>query len=202
MKPLFLIGVAVSLSVSGCDSNNPLSDPQKSKADERLVGEWLNRGSDGDVYYHARHAGEKLPACMMRVVGVKHSKGKVEPAEEFLVFPTFLGDKTYLNVVVLGKDDKLSKSLDEKGWKAEAVDSYMLYKYKFDGDKLVMYGIDEEAKRKAIKSGKVKGTVGNNSAKFTDTTENVAHFVMEAGDSLWGMNNPGQLERVDMGKKP
>jgi hypothetical protein len=49
MKPFYLIGVAVCLCASGCDSKNPLSDPQTSKADERLVGEWLNRGADGDV---------------------------------------------------------------------------------------------------------------------------------------------------------
>ena len=201
MKPLFLIGVAACLFASGCDSKNPLSDPQTSKADERLAGVWRDRGGDGDVYYHVGHAGEKFPACMMRVVMIKHSKGNVEPPGEFLIFPTVIGDKTYLNVVI-GKDDKLVKSLDEKGWKADEVDSYMLYKYKFDGDKLVVYGIDAEAKQKAIKSGKVKGTVENNSAKFTDTTENVARFVKEAGDSLWDTKKPGQLERVNLGEKP
>ena len=200
MKPLFLIGVAACLVASGCDSKNPLSDPLTSKADERLPGVWLNRGGDGDVYYHVGHAGDKFPACMMRVVGIKHSKGNVEPAGEFLIFPTILGDKNYLNVVI-GRDDKLVKSLDEKGWKAADVDNYTLYRYKFDGDKLVVYGIDAEAKTKAIKSGKVTGTVENNSAKFTDTTENVARLVMEAGDSLW-TKEPGQLERMNLGTKP
>ena len=200
MKPLFLIGVAACLFASGCDSKNPLSDPQTSKADERLAGVWLNRGGDDDVYYHVGHAGDKFPACMMRVVGIKHSKGNVEPAGEFLIFPTILGDKTYLNVVI-GRDDKLVKSLDEKGWKAADVDNYTLYRYKFEGDKLVVYGIDEEAKTKAIKSGKIRGTVENNSAKFTDTTENVARLVKEAGDSLW-TKEPGRLERMNMGKKP
>jgi len=199
MKSQFLIGVVVCLLASGCDSKNPLSDPQTSKADERLAGVWRDRNGDGDVYYHVGHAGEKFPTCMMRVVGVKHSKGNVEPPFEFLVFPTVLGDKTYLNVV-LGKDDKLLKSLDEKGWKAADVDSYTFYKYKFDGDKLVLLGIDAEAKKTAITSGKVKGTVENNSAKFTDSSENLARFVKEAGDSLWD-KTPGQLERLDMRKR-
>src|SRR5208337_1470992 len=122
MKPLFLIGVAACLFASGCDSKTPLSDPQTSKADERLAGVWRDR-SDGDVYYHVGHAGEKFPACMMRVVGIKHSKGNVEPPFECLIFPTVLGDKTYLNVI-LGGDEKLLKSLDEKGWKSVAVDNY------------------------------------------------------------------------------
>jgi hypothetical protein len=201
MKPLFLVGVAACLCASGCDSKNPLSDPQTSKADERLAGVWRHRSDDGDEYYHVGHAGEKFPPGMMRVVWIKHSKGNVEPPGECLVFPTVLGDKTYLNVA-FGKDEKSVKGLDEKGWNAADVDSYTLYKYKFDGDKLLVYGIDAEAKEKAIKSGKVMGTVGDHSAQFTDTTENVARFVAEAGDSLWNTEKPGRLERVDVGKKP
>lgn len=199
MKPLFLIGVAVCLCASGCDSKNPLSDPQTSKADERLAGVWRDRNDD--TYYHVGHAGEKFPACMMRVVSIKHNKGEVEPPGEFLIFPTVLGNKTYLNVVV-GKDDKLVKSLDEKGWKAVEVESYTLYQYKFDGEKVLVYRIDGEAKEKAIKDGKVKGTAENNSYRFTDTTQNLARFVQEAGDSLWNTKDPGHLERVDVGKKP
>ena len=137
-------------------SKNPLSDPQTSKADERLAGVWLNRGGDGDVYYHVGHAGDKFPACMMRVVGIKHSKGNVESVGEFLIFPTILGDKSYLNVVI-GRDDKLVKSLDEKGWKAADVDNYTLYRYKFDGDKLVVYGIDAEAKKRRSRAARSRG---------------------------------------------
>ena len=114
MKPLFLIGVAACLFASGCDdSKNPLSDPQTSKADERLAGVWLDRGSDGDVYFHVGHAGDKFPASMMRVVGIKHRKGMWRPAEEYLVFPTFIGDKTYLNVI-FGRDVSSSKAWTRK----------------------------------------------------------------------------------------
>ena len=86
MKPLFLLSVAVCLCASGCDSKNPLSDPQTSKADERLAGVWRDRSDDGDTYYHVGHAGEKFPACMMRVVLIKHSKGEVEPPGDSLLF--------------------------------------------------------------------------------------------------------------------
>jgi len=199
MKPLFLIGMAVCLCASGCDSHNPLSDPQKSKADERLAGVWWIRSGDGDVHYRVGHVGEKFPACVMRVVGIKHSKGNVTPAGEFLFFPTVIGDKTYLNLVL---NNKLVTRLVEKGWKAVEVDSYTFLKYQVDGDKLLLYVIDEKAKQKAIKSGKVKGTLEKNPAKFTDTTENLARFVAEAGDSLWHMKEPGRFERVNKGTKP
>ena len=64
--------------------------------------------------------------------------------------------------------------------------------------------MDEEAKQKAIESGKVKGViiVQSNPAKFTDTMKNVARFVKEAGDSLWNTKEPGRFERVSLGKKP
>jgi hypothetical protein len=202
MKPLFLICVAVCLFATGCDdSKNPLSDPNTSKADERLVGVWRNRSDDGEAYYHIGHAGEKFPANMLRIIEIKHSKGTVEPPEEYLVFPSAIGDKTYLNAVLDG-DKKLVKRLDEKGWKAVEVDNYTFLKYQCDGDKLVVYLIDESAKQEAIKGGKIKGTVDNNSAKFTDTTKNVARFASEAGDGLWNTQDPCRFERVEVGKTP
>ncbi len=200
MKRLWLIGVAVCLFVSGCDSKNPLSDPRASKADQRLVGVWRDR-SDGNIYYYVSHAGDRYPACMMRVVGIKQGKGNVDPPGSFLVFPTVLGDKTYLNVA-LGGNNKLAKSLHENGWNAVEADSYTFYWYKFDGNRLLVYGIDEEAKQKAIKSGKVKGKFENNSAKFTDTTENVARLVAGAGNGLWDTMNPSEFERVSIGTNP
>lgn len=207
MKPLFFIGVAVCLLSFGCDSKNPLSNPAKSKADERLVGIWQGQGDDarvfddGEVFYHIGHAGDKFPASMMRVVTIQHHNGKVEPPGELLTFSSVLGGKTYLNIVV-GLDDKLVKTLDKKGWKAVDVDSYLLCKYQLDGDKLVLYGMDNKAKQKAINSGKIKGTAENGSYRFTDTTENLARFVAEAGDDLWNTKKPTQLQRVRFaGKK-
>jgi len=199
MKRKALLAAVLCLLASGCDdSKNPLSDPQTSKADERLVGVWRERSDDGEVYYHVGHAGEKFPAGMMRVVEITHSKGKVEPPEEYLIFPAVIGDKTYLNVI-LGGDKKLAKRLDEKGWNSDAVECYTFLKYQFDGDKLVVWLIDEKAKEQAIKSGKVKGVVERDMGKFTDTSENVARFVAGAGDSLWNTKEPGRCERIETG---
>jgi hypothetical protein len=204
MKRQVLLAAVLCLLASGCDdSKNPLSDPQKSKADGRLVGVWQERSDDGEVrYYHIGHAGKGFPNSVMRVVEITHNKGKVEPPEEYLAFPTVLGDKTYLNMVL---DEKQVKRLGEKGWKAEVVDSYTFLKYQADGDKLVVWAMDEEAKERAIKGGKVKGVIvdrGNfKTTKFTDTTENVARFVAEAGDSLLS-KEPFRFERVEVVKKP
>lgn len=131
------------------------------------------------------------------------------------MFPTVLGNQTYLNVAV-GLDDKLvqswivegedgkgrEKGRKEKDAKAREVEGYMFYKFKLDGDKLTFYAIDEEAKQNAIKDGKIKGIIEHdNLAKFTDTSKNLARFIADAGDSLWNTKMPVHLERVNVDKK-
>jgi hypothetical protein len=202
MKPLFLIGVAACFLASGCDdSKNPLSDPKTSKADERLVGVWRQPGGDGDDSY-VGHAGERFPNNVMRIVVVNNSNGELGTPDEYLAFTTVIGDKTYLNLVRDG-DNKVVTRLDREGWKAAAVDCYTFLRYKFDGDKLVMWIMDEQAMQKAIQSGKIKGvTKPFESPLFTDSTANLARFVAEAGDSLWNTKEPFRFERVNASKKP
>ena len=188
MKTRMLLGLCLLLT--GCDdSKNPLSDPQTAKPDERLVGMWRS----GDVYYHIGHAGEKFPKGVMRVVEVTHTETGVEPPDEYLAYSTVLGSESYLNVVI---DPKQVKLLDEKGWKSEAVQSYTFLKYQVDGDKMVALVIDEKAKEQAVRSGKIMGMTKSNVATFTDTTENIARFITDAGDNLWETKEPGQFERV------
>jgi hypothetical protein len=163
---------------------------------------WRAPDGDGCEYYHIGHAGENFPNQVLRIVVINHSDGKVEVPDEYLAFPTVIGDKTYLNLVRDG-DQAVVKRLDEKGWKAVDVDCYTFLKYKFDGDKLAMWIIDEGAKDRAIKDGKVKGVVEPfDLSKFTDTTDNLARFVAEAGDSLWNTKEPFALARLNAGKKP
>jgi hypothetical protein len=80
---------------------------------------------------------------------------------------------------------------------AEAVDSYYI-KYQVDGDKLVVWPIDEKAKLQATKDSTIKGVIDKDKpAKFIDATENVARFVIETGDSLFS-KEPLRLERVTL----
>jgi hypothetical protein len=197
MRRVAFLGLVVCLLGPGCnDSKHPLSDPRTAKPDNRLIGIWRERGGGVEMTdYYVGHAGKNFPDSVMRIVLVTHGQGKVEPPEEYLAFSTLLGGKTYLNMVLDG-DKRLVKLLDDKGWKAEVVDCYTLMKYQLDGDKLVLWMLDEDAKERAIKSGKVKGVVQRSIGTFTDTTENVARFVAEAGDSLLNTKEPGRFERI------
>jgi len=191
---------ALSLLLTSCfDSKVPLSDPQKAKSDDHLLGAWRFRGDSGEMnYYHFGRLGEKLPASVLRVVNVQHMPdGKMQQAD-LLVFPTTLGGKTYLNVAEI-KPSQLT-ALEEKGWTAEAVDAYLILRYQITGDVLTLQWIDGDAKKRAIEAGKIKGAIekdqdGNTRFHFTDTTENLARFVAESGDTLFS-KDALRLERV------
>ena len=192
--------VTACLFFAGCDdSSSPLSNPEKSKPDARLAGIWRLRNDDGDViYYHMGRPGEKLPGSMLRVVGVKHTKnGNLEQGGELLIFPTTLGTGTYLNVAD-GSEQQI-KLLEEKGRRPELFTNFFLPKYKIEGDRLLLWFMDGDAKRQAIESGKIKGLIrkekSTTTVRFTDTTENLARFVASAGDSLFS-KEPIRLERV------
>jgi hypothetical protein len=188
--------------VAGCDdSENPLSNRHTSKPDNRLVGVWRH----GDVSYRIGHAGEDFPNDVLRVVEVTHSHAGAAPAAEYLAFPTVLGKNTYLNVMVTLFGDGQDKPFvsGEEQWKSldscpllKYQVSYLILKYQVDGNNLLVWGMDGEAKKRAIESGKIKGELIESEFRFTDTSENLARFVVEAGDSLWNTKKPVRLERV------
>ena len=199
MRPLLLVAACSLLLTSCFDTKNPLSDPQKSKPDDRLSGVWRFRGESGEMnYYHIGHAGEKLPASIMPVVFVQHTPDGKMQSGELLVFPTTIGDKTYLNVTE-AKPPQL-KLLQEKGWTDETFSEYLLLRYQITGDVLTLQLIDQEAKKRAVEAGKIKGMSekdrdGNTRVHVADTTENLAKFVAEAGDTLFS-KDVLRLERV------
>jgi hypothetical protein len=177
-----------------------LSDPEKSKADERLAGVWRAEDEKGEVsYYHIGHFGDGLPKSVMRVVGITHTKdGEIGAGGEFLVFPTTIGNKSYLNVT--DGQDRHIKLVREKGWTPETVSSYWILRYRIVDDVLTIQGIDDAAKKRAIEGGKVEGVIEKKEGRltkvvFTDTTENLAKFVAEAGDDLFS-EDVMRLDRV------
>jgi hypothetical protein len=84
-------------------------------------------------------------------------------------------------------------SVEEKGQQGH---QGTFLRYQVDGDKLSIWFMDANARKQAINDGKIKGVVEQNKSKFTDTTENLARFVAEAGDGLFS-KKPLRLERVE-----
>ena len=187
---LTLLAATCLLLTSCFNSESPLSDPAQSKADERLAGAWRLRNDDGSVNdYRFARAGGRLSASVMRVTGSSRKPdGTTEQFEPLLVFPTTIGDKTYLNVCD-GREPQV-KLLEEKGWTARTVSDYSIFRYQVTADTLAVQWMDGEAKKRAVEAGKIKGKIekdqdGNSRAHFTDTAENLTKFIAAAGDDLF-----------------
>ena len=78
-------------------------------------------------------------------------------------------------------------------------DSYFILKYRVERNVLLAWPMNNEEKKKAIETGKIKGKIhddnGGTVARFTDTTQNLAKFVAAADSSLFS-DKPLRFERV------
>ncbi len=201
MKPqrlLLAIGLAgVGLLLNSCvDTKNPLSDPEKAKADPQLFGVWRRATDNGGAeYYHVGLAGGKLPPGMMQAISVTHNKdGSLARGEDMPIFSTTIGENHYLNVV--GIDEKNRDQFEKKGWQAGLVEGYWLLKYRVKGDSLSVWEIDRDVKRRLITAGKIKGTIEENPAFFTDTTEKLASLLASPEGAELFKKEPVRYQRV------
>ncbi len=199
MKRALFLGLAVLSFACGCvDSQAPLSSADTAKVDEGIVGTWRESTNDGETIYHVGLAGDKYPAGMLRIVTVTSHNSTLEAPSHYIGYTTTLNGKSYLNLVM---DEAKIKSFGQSGWDAEKVDGYFFVKYKLDGDKGTVWSIDSNARKEAIKAGKIKGVMeGQDDSHFTDSSENVAKLLSAAGDDLWS-SEPGHMERVVAAKK-
>jgi hypothetical protein len=203
MKPrrfAFCVALAgACLLLSSCGgSKNPLSDPMKAKPDAQLAGIWRMKDSSGVQYVHVGRAGGKLPPGIMHTVSIAHNQdGTLGRPSEGLVFCTSIGENRYLNVVATEDDQRDIPKLVEAGWKPNLVRGYCLVKYAVKGDSLSVWIMDQVAQRRLVQSGKIKGTVGTDSASFTDTTENlVAMLAAPENANLFEKEPTIRYERV------
>lgn len=183
---LWLLPLLCLLMASCIDSKCPLGDPKTSKADPALHGVWRMVRDHGQVEYcHVGVAAGKLPAGTLRLVLVnQNADGSLDRPGEVLAFPTSLGKNRYLNVVVTDEDDL--ERLNKDGWNPKWVQGYFILKYRIQDDALTFWNMDQDAKRRAIEAGKIKGEIGKKdsaigqSACFTDTPEKLASLLESA----------------------
>jgi len=188
---------AFLLLTSCIDSKNPLSSPQKAEVDDQLMGVWRTTSDAGDVEYcHIGRAGDELPPGITRAVSVTHTNdGTLEEPGDLLVFSTILSENRYLNVLAI--DEKNRDQVEENGYKPKLIEGYWFVKYRIKGDSLDVWTMNSDAKRKAIQSGKIKGTVKENTSMLTDTPENLASLLSsEEGAKLFAEGQTIHDERV------
>jgi hypothetical protein len=190
-----LAGLCLSLT-SCIDSQNPLCSPENAKVDAAILGIWRVKAENGDLqYYHIARAGARLPEGVLRIVVVSYAKnGSISRPGEMFAFATVIGANRYLNVALV--DDKDIDHFDKPGWKPNLVKGYILVKYQVNGDALMLWNMDQDAKRQMIDAGKAKGTVTKNAVYFTDTSESVAKLLAASKANALFTKKPATGVRV------
>lgn len=199
MRQVLCVFLGVCLFLTGCDdSTTPLSDAAKARPDKELIGVWQQKSDSGTTYHLVGLLGDKAPAGVMRVVGLTQTTGgELYAPSQMLLFPTEIAGNRYLNLTDATQEQLAS--LQKTGWKADLFDSYFLLKYRVEGDTVLVWPMNPDAKKKAIEAGKIKGeiTKGKDGTRirFTDTPEHLAQFVAAAGASLFS-DKPLRFERI------
>lgn len=201
-----LIGVLL-LTVAGCvgaRSVHPLSDPAKSKVDERLLGVWKHVEDNGNTTLLLIAKGElndfnaewkgRYPTGGMQFQFLGGWKAdhtiafkKEDDAGDF--FPTELGKEWYANL--------LEPSAGALEGKQNRPPRFGFLSYEVRGDELRIYLYDDDALRKAIEAKEIAGEIiklkkqdvrpkpGVKNIDFlieiTDTTQNLQKFLKNGG---------------------
>ena len=187
MQILRFLFVALSaICLSGCipESKNPLSAPEDSTADLRLAGVWTADSGGDKIYLHFG----KGKGHTMDAVEVDHEKGGAIHANDYTVFTTVIEGVNYLNIRAATGENH----------------SYYFARYGVDSeDVLRVWLMSDEPVAKAIKAGKLKGTVANKEGgkdiKITDTAAKITRFIRESDRAVLFAQQFGTFHRIDGG---
>lgn len=191
-------GLLACALAGGCDDSAvPLSEPEQARADQGLVGIWRHKNSDETGYFHLGLLGGEAPKGLLRVLTVGWSNdGELHDPGQALAFSTTLSGASYLNVVNVEAEQL--KKVRETGWQPDLFDAYFILKYRVEGDVLLLWPMDREAKRRAIEAGSIKGEIKEGlvpRVRFTDASENLRQLLAAEGDKLFA-NEPLRMQRV------
>jgi hypothetical protein len=176
-----LLGLLCLLFSSCAYSKNPLSPPEESHIDQRLVGIWKPRdgvfhgSTDGFLFVGKCNDLSKPPGMMKLVTVGIDPKGGVQ-VETWEYFATSLGRHTYLNVSTMPWGSALTD--DQR---------YMFFKYALAGDSLILRIMDLAGARSAVKDGKLHGALakgGLEPVNLLGTTEELRTFLLAGGDNV------------------
>jgi hypothetical protein len=183
------MAVLSCLLLTSCvtDSVNPLSSPDKSRADERLVGDWRD-GTDSDrSTCHITIT--KAPWMHVDIIPDPHSSQANDVPESYDFFPSVIGKDTFLNIVSVGKDDK-----------GAPTKTYQFFRYTVSDDHVLkVWGMSNKLTAAAVRAGKLKGLLKPSGytvdqpprpdfdVTLQDTSANIATFIQGSNiDALFG----------------
>jgi hypothetical protein len=199
--PLVLgLGTALCLLLTSCvvTSDNPLSPPDTARVDQALVGNWFGK-KDQDTFHFS-----VTNAPWMHVV-ITHKQADQKP-DEYDFFPTVIGKNTFLNVVLVGKDDN-----------GHTNKAYVFVRYTIDRNRVLqMWRMSQDAAAAAVRAGKLKGTVHQDKnpmmvgdpphpdvdVTLQDTSANMVKYIQDANLTALFSDKMEPLYRVKATGKP
>lgn len=201
-----LSALAFLSSSCGINSQNPLSDPNRSKPDADLFGTWVTKDEKGTILWVIGRAQENaqrddVPGGFMRAVGSSLDENHLVPKPgHFAFFVTALGQDRYLNVF---DDNRLDKEKHPQ-WNEPPVENFHLLKYRLVGNRLNIWQGDIDKAGDAVDAGLVKGVVHRqqkgkrvSSVQLTDTTERLDRFLRtDVGKAVFPEMKPLVLDRL------
>jgi len=96
--------------------------------------------------------------------------GPDELPQSYDFFPTVIGKETFLNVVMVGKDDN--------GYPTK---TYLFLRYKFSGKNILrMWMMSQELTAADIHAGKLKGVLVDSDVYLQDSGANIVKFIQNS----------------------
>jgi hypothetical protein len=179
------------LLIAGCttiSSENPLSDPETSKPDEKLFGEWTPKEKQTDTYFRLsikKMGAPGYPAGVMKLIltpfepaGTPVKGGTIRVGAFFC---TELKGKTFINLC--GRCVEEPAKLP--AWEKLRGQGFSILKYSATQDTFSNWYVGDETPLKtAVKNGKLKGMFQAAGAggfgptvRVTDTAANLAQLL-------------------------
>ena len=183
-RALLVILAALALAWPGCrvNSETPLSDPEKSAADEKLLGTWESAYyvlAGLDFVTIEKVSRPDYPRGVMKItISGKDSAGAPKAGGLMgICFTTTLKNKRFISVAV----NENKEGAELPAWdKVRNEKGYLIYKYDVNDKGLTIY--DFTGVNEAFSAGKLKGKPvgGLNYSSFyiTDTRAKLAEFLL------------------------
>jgi hypothetical protein len=197
----FMVGMS-----AGCipESDNPITPLADATQDSTLSGVWSVTDEESVRYLHIGAETDKgvttdeAEPGLMRLWFMTHRKAEhgvgLEKPFSMRFFVSQVGDHHFANGILPFEDTPGVPS-------AEPVKFYLM-RYKVDGDRLTLSGINFEAVAAAIESGELGGTVKRDgkelkSVHLTDSSEHLRDYLGGAGaDKLFPEKGQTVFRRV------
>lgn len=196
-----LAAASLAVALSSCvESENPLSDPDRSVPDPEIYGTWVRQNGGFTEILMIGRAGEvtqykdDVPAGLMRSISIATgSEGFVAESENNTFFVSTFRRDRYLNIIPYPGGDVFDRSGNKKVWDKHRIRSYVLQKYQVTADKLTVWSGDQKIVARVIEGGTLKGTVTRDqdkrdkpvtSARLTDTTAHLAKYIENGGGAV------------------